>query len=392
MPSAPLPTDEPQRLAVLRACEILDSAPERAFDALVMLAARLTRAPIALLSFVDQSRQWFKARVGLEAQETPREQSFCAHAILQSTPLIVEDAAHDARFTDNALVTGPPGIRFYAGFPLELADGTRLGTLCVIETKPRTLTDEEAQALAALAEQASAQLELRRALREARAGREQERYGADRTLEARAQESFRIGRVLQKGLAAQLAEISSSVKSLIPETSTGQAKLRSGLLRVSARVAETARECQLLATRIRDFALLRSGWLATARADIEQLQQQHRVRITLEEIADPDQLLSYAAAYRLSEAVHAALSAVIGLCGAKRLTLALRKHGSMLFVTIRHDGRQAGDLLARLHPATRLRVLASELGSELVESRVGDWNALRLSVALSSPPNSIAQS
>jgi GAF domain len=388
MPSASVPIDEPHRLASLRACAILDSAPERAFDGLVMLAARLTKAPIALLSLVDHSRQWFKARVGLETQETPREQSFCAHAILEPTPLIVEDAAHDARFADNPLVTGPPGIRFYAGFPLELADGVRLGTLCVIETHPRTLTDEEARALAALAEQASAQLELRRALRELREQREQERHQADRTLEARAQESFRIGQVLQKGLAVQLGEIASSVESLIPEISTDQAKLRDALHRVSERVANTALECQTLATRIRDFALLRSGWLATARADIEELLQQHRVRITLEEGVDPDQLLSYAAAYRLSECVHAALSAVIGMCGAKHLSLALTKQGSMLFVTIRHDGRKAGDLISRLHPAARLRVLVSELGSALVESQVGYESELRLSVALSSPPKS----
>jgi GAF domain-containing protein len=384
MASAPLPFDETGRLAALRACEILDTAPERAFDGLVALAARLTNAPIALLSFVDQSRQWFKARVGLGAQETPREQSFCAHAILESGPLIVEDATRDARFADNTLVTGQPGIRFYAGYPLELSDGARVGTLCVIETRPRTLSAEENRLLAALAEQATSQLELRRALLGVRKQRAQERLDADRALEARAQESFRISRVLHKSLAVQLDQVVGTIKSLIHETSAGQATLRDRLLEVSNQVADAAIDCQTLATHIRDFALLRAGWLAAARADIEELQQEHRVRITLEAGVDPGQLLSYSAAYRLSECVHAALSELIGLCGARRLTLALTQHESALLVTIRHDGRQTGDLLARLNPAARLRVLAAELGGELLATRVGDWNALRFSVPLSS--------
>ncbi|MGB8694000.1 MAG: GAF domain-containing protein [Steroidobacteraceae bacterium] len=385
MASAPLPFDETGRLAALRACEILDTAPERAFDGLVALAARLTNAPIALLSFVDQSRQWFKARVGLGAQETPREQSFCAHAILESGPLIVEDATRDTRFTDNALVTGQPGIRFYAGYPLELSDGARVGTLCVIETRPRTLSADENRLLAALAEQATSQLELRRALLGVRKQRAQERLEADRALEARAQESFRISRVLQKSLAVQLDRVVGTIKSLIHETSAGQATLRDRLLEVSNQVADAAIDCQTLATHIRDFALLRAGWLGAARADVEELQQEHRVRITLEAGVDPGQLLSYSAAYRLSECVHAALSELIGLCGARRLNLALTQHESALLVTIRHDGRQTDDLLARLNPAAPLRVLASELGGELVATRVGDWNALRFSVALPAP-------
>ena len=151
MAAAPLPPNEETRLETLEALAILDTAPEPAFERLVQLAKHLTGAPIALVSFVDGQRQWFKARVGLEASETPRVQAFCAHAILEEGVMIVPDATTDPRFADNPLVTGDPGIRFYAGAPLVTAGGP-LGTLCVIDTKARTITADQQEALATLAE------------------------------------------------------------------------------------------------------------------------------------------------------------------------------------------------------------------------------------------------
>ena len=147
----PFPANEPQRLAALRACQILDTPPEPVFDNVVHLAARITGAPIALISLIDESRQWFKASIGLPVHETPREQAFCTFAILGSEIMVVEDAALDARFRDNLLVTGEPGIRFYAGAPLEMRDGTHPGTLCVIDVHPRTFSATDQEALRALA-------------------------------------------------------------------------------------------------------------------------------------------------------------------------------------------------------------------------------------------------
>ena len=121
----------------MRNCAILDSLPEPAFDRVTQLAAKLFEVPIALVSLVDQDRQWFKSRVGLDIAETPRCMAFCAHAILSDSPLIVPDATADARFSDNPLVTSPGGIRFYAGVPIQSPDGYSLGTLCVIDTSPR---------------------------------------------------------------------------------------------------------------------------------------------------------------------------------------------------------------------------------------------------------------
>ena len=157
-----LPNNEAARLEALRHYRILDSAPERSFDAITELASFICESPIALVSLVDKDRQWFKSRVGLAATETPRDFSFCAHAIVQGTLLVVEDATADKRFADNPLVTDDPHIRFYAGAPLITPEGHALGSLCVIDRKPRKLSAERASALEKLASLVVTQLELRR--------------------------------------------------------------------------------------------------------------------------------------------------------------------------------------------------------------------------------------
>ncbi|MDH3458754.1 MAG: sensor domain-containing diguanylate cyclase [Gemmatimonadota bacterium] len=158
----PIPPDEPDRLETLEQYDILDTAPEQAYDDLTLLASEMCDAPIALVSFVDSERQWFKSRIGLEVAETPRDVAFCAHAVASQETLIVPDAMQDKRFADNPLVTDEPQIRFYAGAPLITPDGHALGTLCVIDRKPRTLTAKQQQALEALSRQVVSQLELRR--------------------------------------------------------------------------------------------------------------------------------------------------------------------------------------------------------------------------------------
>lgn len=146
-----IPENEPQRLGVLKSLGILDTDADESFDRVTRLAARLFNVPTALVSLVDEERQWFKSRTGLAATETPRSISFCGHAILDDQPLIIEDTHNDKRFIDNPLVNQAPHIRFYAGYPLQLGDDIRLGTLCLIDYVPRDFPAEDVAMLKDLA-------------------------------------------------------------------------------------------------------------------------------------------------------------------------------------------------------------------------------------------------
>ena len=163
--AAPIPANEPERIAALRSYAVLDTGPERDFDRITALAARVLKVPIVLVSLVDTERQWFKSCIGLDTRQTGRDVAFCAHAILSDVPMVVPDALEDARFSDNPLVVGAPFIRFYAGAPLKSSDGQNIGTFCVIDTKPRALVDDDAALLAELAAVVMNELELRRTTR-----------------------------------------------------------------------------------------------------------------------------------------------------------------------------------------------------------------------------------
>ncbi|MBI1239358.1 MAG: GAF domain-containing protein [Alphaproteobacteria bacterium] len=180
-------TDEAGRLAALQSLEILDSGSDPRFEKITGLAQSRFKTPIALISLVDSDRQWFKSRIGLEVNETPRDISFCTRAIESNDVFVVEDASQDPRFMGNPLVTGAPNIRFYAGAPLKTVSGHNIGTLCIIDTSPRAFSDDDRAHLTLLAAVAVEQMELR-ALR-LRLAREQEvRQEAERVIEAKTRE------------------------------------------------------------------------------------------------------------------------------------------------------------------------------------------------------------
>lgn len=146
-----IPENEESRLATLRSLDILDTDYEERFDRVTRIAKRLFKVPVALVSLIDENRQWFKSSAGLDVRETPRDISFCGHAIMEDKLFYIPDASKDPRFANNPLVTGPPNIRFYAGHPLHAPNGDIMGTLCIIDTEPKDLTEEDILTLEDLA-------------------------------------------------------------------------------------------------------------------------------------------------------------------------------------------------------------------------------------------------
>jgi GAF domain-containing protein len=162
--AAPTPTNEAQRLEALKEYHILDTAAEQSYDDLTILAAQICDVPVAMISLVDEDRQWFKSKIGVTEQQTPRDVAFCAHTILGHEPMVVADALEDERFANSALVKRDPHIRFYAGVPLINPDGLAMGALCAVDRRPRKLAPDQQRALEALARQVVVLLEMRRVM------------------------------------------------------------------------------------------------------------------------------------------------------------------------------------------------------------------------------------
>ena len=210
MESADIPENESERINSLKSFGIIDTMPEDEYDQIASIAAQICGTPISLISLIDEKRQWFKSRIGLVAQETPREVAFCAHAILNPDELcVVEDTLKDNRFVDNPLVIGSPDIRFYAGAPLVTDDGYPLGTLCVIDQVPRELSEGQLRALKSLAQQVISIIQLRKRVMELEV--------KEKELSEKADEIGRFAHLVSHDLKSPLRAISALVDMISEE-------------------------------------------------------------------------------------------------------------------------------------------------------------------------------
>ena len=254
---APLPADEALRLANLRHYNVLDSVAEQDFDDITSLISHICSTPISLITFVDESRQWFKSRVGIDVSETHRDFAFCSHTILQRDVFVINNALDDLRFSDNPFVIGGPKVRFYAGAPLVTPEGFALGTLCAVDKVPRELTPEQIAALKALARQVVSQLELRYQLAQ-RQKAEAELQRAHNELEKRVKERTRqlaetntvlldevaIRRRAQDDIRTLLTDLRSSNAEL---TQAYEANIEGWSRALDLRDRETEGHCQRVA-------------------------------------------------------------------------------------------------------------------------------------------------
>jgi hypothetical protein len=237
MLSARIPENESERQANLDLYEILDTFPEEAFDAITSIAAHICGTPIALISLIDKDRQWFKSHHGLAVSETPRDFSFCAHAILDPDQLfVVEDAQLDNRFFDNPLSTGDPNVIFYAGAPLVSREGFPLGTLCVIDNKPHTLNSEQRKALADLSNQVIAQMELRRIVKELKSKNDElSRYAhlISHDLRSPMQSIYQLSKIIAKESEGNLSEKADKALGQLQKKAFQSQELVDGILKHS---------------------------------------------------------------------------------------------------------------------------------------------------------------
>ena len=289
---APLPTNEAQRLSLLRSYDVLDTEPELPYNDLVLVASQICETPIALVSLVDEDRQWFKARRGLDASETSRDLAFCAHAILDDALFEIPDAREDPRFSGNPLVTADPRIRFYAGAPLVVGEDLRVGTLCVIDRQPRQLDDTQREALRALARQTVAQLELRRLLaaeRRLRAERELVLEELRSVAELRSKLLATVSHEMRTPLTAMKGSLEllaiGALEPLGPSAlNTVQIAQRSTsrLIRLTNDLLEAERLGEATPLELQDFELV--PLLAAARAQLANLKP----GVSIETEIDPE--------------------------------------------------------------------------------------------------------
>ncbi|HEV2755159.1 MAG TPA: response regulator [Actinomycetota bacterium] len=397
MQIAPLPPDEDVRIAALRRYEILDSAPEEAFERITKLAQRLFDVPIALVSLVDVDRQWFKSCIGLDTRSTSRDVSFCAHAILGDDVLVVPDATLDPRFSGNPDVLGGPGIRFYAGAPLQTAEGVSLGTLCVIDDHPRPgLSARDRQTLTDLARIVVDEMELRLSLRRS-VEREEElrraKAAAEQASAAKSQFLSRMSHEFRTPLNAILGFVQLlQGEDLTPDQKEDLAHMRRAGDQLLHLLTETLDLSRLESGKVR-LTIEDTALAPVVAAAVRVAVGEERARVALDEglrvLADVHQLEDVIAELIGNALTHAGTSATV--------TVTAERRGGVVDVLIADDGRgmETADLERLLAPFERgtgdtpgigiglalaQRTLEAMAGSLGVRSAPGEGTTLTISL------------
>jgi signal transduction histidine kinase len=252
-------------LADLRRYQVLDSDPEEAFDGLTRLARQLAETPFALVSLTDDSRQWFKSRVGVTLQEIPRDWAPCAHVVFERRSIVCNDMQLDARFADNPLVTGPPHVRFYAGMALVTPQGAILGTLAVMDTRPRELSPAQAEVLTLLARQVVDQLELRIAYRDLSALRARDRLLEQRLRSERMDEAQRLAAELHDGVGQDLVGISMMLAAFLRTPAARDRLVQEPIAEATRLLGNAIARCRKVSEAYGGFLVRNEGVLGALR-------------------------------------------------------------------------------------------------------------------------------
>jgi signal transduction histidine kinase len=367
MPAAALPTNEPDRLRELHRYQVLDTPPDAGLDALTQLAARIAETPMAAISLTDETRQWFKSRVGLNVPEIPRDWAPCAHAVETGESIVCADMRLDPRFADNPLVTGPPHLRFYAGMALRAPRGTVLGTLAVLDTVPRVLSESQRETLELIAKQIVDQLELRASYRELAALREQEQAFETRLLREKAEEARELAAELHDGVGQDLTGISMLLGAMLRDARERDSTLTPRLAEMSRLLQATIDSCRSAAQKQGGFLIRKEG-LGGAIVELGQrLERTGDPRFVVERCEPPIACLDELTAYHFFRIVGEAMTNACRHSGAREVHVRLSHGGGTICCAIEDDGvyksRRSGasDGVGESIMAYRARAIGAEL-------------------------------
>lgn len=338
MPAAPLPLNESERLRDLERYQVLDTAPDAGLDALTQFASQIAEAPIALISLTDETRQWFKSRVGLDLTEIPRDWAPCAHAVATGENIVCPDMRLDERFADNPLVKGPPHLRFYAGMALVTPRGTVLGTLAVIDTVPRTLTEFQQRALALLARQTVDQLELRTAYRELAALRAQEQEFEARLLREKAEEAQRLAAELHDGVGQELVGIAMLVGAALRHAREDGSRLEAPLAEINLLLRASIETCRSTAQEQGGFLICKEGLGGALGRFARRIERPGGPRFVFEQSEAPIDCLDDLTVYHMFRIGSEALMNAQRHSGAKTVHVHFFHAGGELGFEIEDDG------------------------------------------------------